>query len=90
MDWIRVNLSGDSQLTDLPQEHDAYPVRQVANYRKVMGNEDVGQIPFGLQVAQQVQNLRLYGADISKPFHRDSNLVCLRTVYELLKNKCNF
>ena len=90
MNRIRVDFSGDSQFADLAQEHDAYPVRQVANYRKVMGNKDVGQIPFGLQVAQQVQNLRLYGADISKPFHRDSNLVCLRTVYELLKNKCNF
>ena len=55
------DLCGRTGLDDATSLHDGNPVRHVAYDAKVVGNEQIRHAGFGLQIAQQIQNLRLYG-----------------------------
>ena len=59
------------QLHDLALVNDGDPVADEADHRKVVGDEQVGQIPLLLQLGQQVQHL---GADGN--VQRGDRLVC--------------
>ena len=59
MTRLRVELIARRQLDHLPEVHDGDPVTHVADYRKVMGDEDQGQPHLALETAQQVEHLRL-------------------------------
>ena len=56
-----VQLLGGRHLAEAPQEHHDHPVGQVAHHVEIVGDEQVRQPPLLLQIAQQVQNLCLYG-----------------------------
>ncbi len=44
---------------DLAQIHHGHAVGDVAYHRKIVGDEDQGQIEFLLQISHEVENLRL-------------------------------
>ena len=48
-----------ADLDDAAEVHDRDPVGDLADHREVVRDEDVGQVEVRLQVAQQVQHLRL-------------------------------
>ena len=45
---------------DLTLSHHHHSVTHEANHRQIMGNEYIGQVVFGLQFVQQIQDLCLY------------------------------
>src|SRR6266496_1346092 len=53
-----VELLGRRDLDDLAQVHDRDPVGDVAHHAEIVGDEDVGEVQFLLQVVQQVDDLR--------------------------------
>ncbi len=57
--WIREQLFGLDRLNDLPQGHDRHPAADVLDHREVMGNEQVSQTEFLLQVLEEIYHLRL-------------------------------
>ncbi|MOA52883.1 hypothetical protein D3C78_1762530 [compost metagenome] len=48
-------------LNDLPALHDDDAVAERANHFQVVGDEQVAQAPLILQLAQQIDDLRLHG-----------------------------
>ncbi len=54
-----VQRLGGRELDDLAEVHDRDPVRDLADDREVVGDEDVGQVEVVLEVLQQVEDLRL-------------------------------
>ncbi len=54
-----VQLVGIRQLNQLSEVHDPDPRRKVLDDRQVVGNEQVGELELVLEVAQQVEHLRL-------------------------------
>ena len=59
MPRVRVELVGVRQLDDLAEVHDRHAVAHVAHDRQVVGDEDERQPEVALEVAQQVEDLRL-------------------------------
>ena len=61
MERVREQLLGWSHLHDLSEIHDGDLVGKMIDDGQVVGDEDIGQAHLPLQLAQQVQNLRLNG-----------------------------
>ena len=59
MQGIVIKLRTFRQLHDLAQVHHGHAITDVAHHRQVMGNEQIGEAKLGLQIFQQVDNLRL-------------------------------
>ena len=59
MPRMRVELLASRQLDDLAEVHDRHAVAHVPHDRQVVGDEDQRQPEVALQVAQQVEDLRL-------------------------------
>src|SRR5690606_27213210 len=51
---------GTALFHDLTAMHDGDAIRQIFHDAEVVGNEQIGNAQFGLQLAQQVQDLRLH------------------------------
>ena len=47
-------------LDDAAEIHDRHVVREIVDHREVVGDEQIGQPQFVLQLAQQIENLRLH------------------------------
>ena len=58
---IAEQLLGLGQLDHLADVHHAHPVGDVLDDAEVVGDEQVGEVEFGLQILQQVEDLRLDG-----------------------------
>jgi hypothetical protein len=56
---ILADRLGRALFHDDPQVHDRDLVRHLPDHRQVMGDEQVGHIPFALQVAQQIEDAGL-------------------------------
>ena len=54
-----VNLLPGPDLDQLPEVHHPDAVRQVPHHRQVMRDQDIREVPFGLQLPHQVEHLRL-------------------------------
>ena len=55
------NFLGVARLDDSAQVHDGHAVGHMPHHGQVMGNEDVGDSEFLLEVIEQVEDLRLDG-----------------------------
>lgn len=60
MEWLREKLLGLRDFNDLADVHDDNPIADILDHAQVVGNEEVCQIDFFLQVLDQIQDL---GAD---------------------------
>ena len=58
MPGIGVEIGRAALLHDLPQIHNGYAMAEVADDREVVGDEQIGQPQFPLQLLQQVDDLR--------------------------------
>ena len=56
---VRKNSLGGARFNDPAEVHHRNPVREITNHAQVVGNEQVGDAQFLLQISEQVQNLRL-------------------------------
>ena len=56
---LAVERLGVDELDDAPEVHDRDAVRDLADHREVVRDEDVGQVELALQALQQVEDLRL-------------------------------
>src|SRR3546814_8217609 len=54
------NLGGSADFEQSPGLHDADDVADLANNRQIVGNEEIGQAQFSLQLVEERQNLRLH------------------------------
>ena len=59
MQWFGIKRLTWGELDDLAQIHHRHPGRDVAHHGQIVGNEQVCQAIFFLQVFQQVHDLRL-------------------------------
>src|SRR3954454_21481399 len=57
--WVRIELVAVGDLHDLAEVHHGHAVAHVTYDREVVRDQDQRQVVFALQVAQQVQDLRL-------------------------------
>ena len=49
------------KLDDAAEVHDRDPMTDMLHHRQIMGDEEIGQAQFALQVHHQVDHLRLHG-----------------------------
>ena len=61
MHGIFVNTFARSQLDDVSQVHHGDSIGNVADYREIVGDEDIRKVELFLQVLHQVHNLGLNG-----------------------------
>ena len=66
MQRFPVNIRSDSKLAHFPEEHHANAIRQIPHNAQIMGDKEVCQIHFFLQIPQQVQSTH----PAPKPVHR--------------------
>src|SRR5215831_18571585 len=60
MQWIRKQFPSRCELDELTQIHDRDPVSHVADHAQIVGYEDVSKVQGVLEIAQEVQDLRLH------------------------------
>ena len=59
MQGVLVEAVGRRHLDDLPEVHDDDPIRDVPDDREIVGDEQVRETELGLQLLEQIDDLRL-------------------------------
>ena len=59
--WVGVDLFDGAFFDDFAEVHDGDAVADVADHAEVVGDEEVGEVVFVLQVLQEVDDLGLDG-----------------------------
>ncbi len=59
MQWALENVVTLAELDNAAEVHHRYSIAEMAHHRQVMGDEKVGEPQIILQIAQQVDDLRL-------------------------------